>query len=83
MTIETKYNSGDEVWFMFKDKPVKEKVTNFDIKCHYAGGSGSDWGSSTFPIVITYDFTPSGQDKMTTVNEAKCFPSKEELLKSL
>lgn len=26
MTIETKYNIGDEVWFMFLNKPFQSKV---------------------------------------------------------
>lgn len=26
MTIETKYNIGDEVWFSFIGKPIKSKV---------------------------------------------------------
>ena len=26
MTIETKYNIGDEVWFMFLNEPFKSKV---------------------------------------------------------
>lgn len=83
MTIETKWNQGDEVWFMFKDKPVKDTVRDFEIKCNYKGGSGCGWGSSTYPIIITHNFTPSGQQTMVTCNESQCFSTKEELLKSL
>ena len=28
MTIETKYNIGDEVWFMFVGNAIKSKVLN-------------------------------------------------------
>ena len=31
MTIETKYNIGDEVWFNFKGKAKKMKVTDVFI----------------------------------------------------
>lgn len=28
MTIETKYNIGDEVWFMFDEKPIRGTIKN-------------------------------------------------------
>ena len=31
MTIETKFNIGDEVWFMYKLEPIFAKVTSFTI----------------------------------------------------
>lgn len=31
MKIETKYNIGDEVWFMYKLEPISSKVTSFTI----------------------------------------------------
>lgn len=30
MTIETKYNIGDEVWFMDKNKPIKGIAIKLD-----------------------------------------------------
>ena len=31
MTIETKFNIGDYVWFMHKLEPISAKVTSFTI----------------------------------------------------
>lgn len=31
MTIETKYNIGDEVWFMYRDIPIKDKIIRITI----------------------------------------------------
>ena len=31
MTVETKFNIGDEVWFMYKLKPICERVTSLTI----------------------------------------------------
>lgn len=34
MKIETKYDIGQEVWFMHKCKPICEKVTSLTIYTH-------------------------------------------------
>lgn len=81
MTITTKFNYNDEVWYMNDDKPVKDQIQQFAITCKYAGGSASGWGNSTFPIIISYSFTQDS--KYVTKTEAECFPTKEDLLKSL
>ena len=31
MTIETKYNIGDEVWFMFNHKPTQGKILGLTV----------------------------------------------------
>jgi len=83
MKIETKFNSGNEVWFMFKNKPHKDTVTNFFVDCSYKGGSDTGWGGRCYPILISYRFTPDGQSGLVTKDESECFPTKEELLASL
>lgn len=32
MTIETKYNIGDEVWFMNEGEPTSEKIVRIDVE---------------------------------------------------
>ena len=72
MTIETKYNIGDEVWFMSDNEICNAKITA--IHAH-----NDDTG-----LYITYscDDTPVGQ-ALNTLFERCFFPTKEELLKSL
>ena len=67
MKIETKYNIGDEVWFWFKQKPIRDVVEH---KMLVSIGNGKD--------VIIYR-----TKKFTTLAEYELFPTKEELLKSL
>ena len=70
MTIETKYNIGDEVWFILGNKARKgiilgiifNKVGHSLIGYHYSVQIGMSHGS---------------------FNEPDLFPTKEELLKSL
>lgn len=72
MTIETKYNIGDEVWAMLCDEPVSCRVnaiksfrsdTHRFIECYLVPNDGSSYGFHE--------------------KENKIFPTKEELLKSL
>lgn len=68
MTIETKYNIGDEVWFLFNGEPLNGKVARI----------------SEYTIKVTVIFKDGkeylfGMD----IKGAKLFPTKEELLKSL
>lgn len=32
MTIETKYNIGDEVWFIYENKPCFEQINGISIR---------------------------------------------------
>lgn len=71
MTIETKYNIGDEVWFMNMNKPTKGSVVKIDIDIARRG----DWYIEHYKVEadrIIYQHI--GQS---------IFPTKEELLKSL
>lgn len=82
MTIETKFNYNDEVWYMFANTATKDKISEFLIECKYSGGSAYGWGSSSHPISISYLFTAKDH-KGISIHESKCFPSKEALLQSL
>ena len=68
MTIETKYNIGDEVWFMFDGKPLNGKIARISehtIKLRVRFKDGKDYLFSR------------------EIKGFKYFPAKEELLKSL
>ena len=68
MTIETKYNIGDEVWFMFDGKPLNGKIARISehtIKVEVRFKDGKDYLFSR------------------EIKGFKHFPTKEELLKSL
>ena len=76
MTIETKFNIGQEVWLMWYNKPIStqikeirtttQKCSKFCIKT---------FEETTIGYVIEEDFAFISEDKL--------FPTKEELLKSL
>ena len=77
MTIETKYNIGNEVW----------AIVDNEVQCNQIGGikaqtdavmSREDVSGVYFPIRIKYYLWEGNW-----VDEHKCFPTKEELLKSL
>lgn len=68
MTIETKYNIGDEVWFLFDGKPLNgkiAKISEYNIKIVVVFKDGKEYLFSR------------------EIKGFKLFPSKEELLKSL
>lgn len=72
MTIETKYNIGDEVWFMQDNKVCSDTITAIHT---YRTETISN---------ITYGFGKSIRSQIIAViNEQDLFPTKEELLKSL
>lgn len=69
MTIETKYNIGDEVWVRYNMQPIKMTVTHINLYCRKR---------ETLKKEIRYVL-----DNSISVDERVLFPSKEELLKSL
>ena len=71
MTIETKYNIGDEVWAEFADVPMLCKVV--DIMMIEDGQY----------IVVIYFISSIDERVFGTRKASKLFPTKEELLKSL
>ena len=81
MTIETKYNIGDEVWFMWNNKPTCQKIAAIEV---YVGGK----------VLPSYYVVPYEIDPIKVINsdiipynrrfpEFRIFSTKEELLKSL
>lgn len=67
MTIETKYNIGDEVWYKGYKELFRDKVFNIKIIVDNEG-----------EIIVEYDLWGD-----VIKNECQLFPTKEELLKSL
>ena len=70
MTIETKYNIGDEVWFQTLGVNYKAEIINIRV----------DVFSNKEPI-IHYILHSNGY--LYERHEEELFPTKEELLKSL
>ena len=72
MTIKTKYNIGDEVWFMNENKACSDIITAIHI---YRTETMSN---------VTYGFGQSIHSQIiATMSEQDLFSTKEELLKSL
>lgn len=81
MRIETKYNIGDEVWFMYDNKALRGRIL----------GIGTNYSCSHFDEANTPQCVDYSEDY--TVNIClghsirmlgrELYPSKEELLKSL
>lgn len=71
MIIETKFNIGDEVWFMKENKPTKKVVNFIEIVT----------ASTTSKSFIQYGLKM--EDTVERVTEKHLFSTKEELLKSL
>lgn len=77
MTIETKYNIGDYVWAI-----VENEVQHLIIDGIRVDGCSLKVEDSVYPFfsrLTTYCYF----DRVGYVAEHKCFPTKEELLKSL
>lgn len=70
MTIETKYNIGDEIWFMKDNRPVQTLIIDIRIYVAYKGN-----GQSITDITYGTDSCEKHQDEVYT--------SKKELLESL
>ena len=71
MTIETKYNIGDEVWTKFADVPILckiEDITKMEYKQYE---------------LIAYSVSSIDERIFATRFTNELFPTKEELLKSL
>lgn len=75
MIIETKYNTGDKVWFIANGYIDKAEITDISIKISYKNDSSIRPGRSKLSI----QYHLNGYDKC----ESQLFPTKEELLNSL
>lgn len=71
MTIETKFDIGQEVWFMAYNKPNKGSIVKIDIDIAKSG----DWYIEHYKV-------KSDKDEICRVGQS-LFPTKEELLKNL
>lgn len=72
MIIETKYNIGQEVWFMNENKACSDIITAVHT-----------YVTETF-LNVTYGFGNTIRTQIvSTIKESDLFPTKEELLKSL
>jgi hypothetical protein len=80
MKVETKYNIGDTLWTIDNDK-----VSTFQVNRIYFEEDGSYMRSvgSAQLIYSTSSIKYSGIEVRNPHFEADCFPTKEELIKSL
>ena len=72
MTIETKYNIGDEVWVDWFAIPTKMVVYSIEFK-KYALAENIGY----------FVVNPNDRQECCDANECELFSTKEELLKSL
>lgn len=81
MTIETKYNIGDEVWFMADNKVYKGIVYGFSCvqACHYI----KDGEPCCVYTVVDYIVSIDQGGHTSKMFDSFLFRTKEELLKSL
>ena len=70
MTIETKYNIGDDVWGIPNGEPTQMAIARIYVKVHKN------------KLGISYEFD-STEERTYRLPESAVFPTKEELLKSL
>lgn len=71
MTIETKYDIGQEVWIISKGKAVKDVVDMIHI--HIGCDKNISYSFNSRRLLGLFE----------TMEESSIFPTKEELLKSL
>ena len=76
MKIETKYDIGQEVWFMYENKPKIMKVWDITVEINTKFDGQYEYG--TYHRAYYHDFGHHNK-----VLEYELFPTKEELLKSL
>ena len=90
MTIETKYNIGDEVYFLYGNKVQKSTIEEIDIRCNtrpaandYPFCDSADWGKTVEVISVCYEVKALCGMTNTRYDEECLFRSKADLLKSL
>lgn len=72
MTIETKYNIGDEVWSEWLTRPTRMVVESIEFR-------KDEYTEDIWYFVVN----PNDRRECYDANECELFPTKEELLKSL
>ena len=74
MKIETKYNTGECVYLMHEDKPIRGEI--FHITADFTPETiKGPW------LLITYAVAFDNGDASYKVDERDVFPTKEELMK--
>lgn len=82
MKIETKYNIGDEVWFIHGNRCSNGKICGME----HTYGIGKMFGklyTGEEIVKIHYSVESPQYPFVLDFEEEKLFPTKEELLKSL
>lgn len=78
MTITTKFNIGDKVWFLDNAKAREDEIVGFIIYQY------SSIGVSVFSeFFISDEDRASGSMKSARQLESRCFATREELIQSL
>lgn len=71
MKIETKFDCMDYVWFMYKNKPMLDIITNIKVSVDYISKR------------IFIEYSVNAPDTGYTRMENEIFATKEELIASL
>lgn len=81
MKIETKYNIGQEVWFMYRNHTASAIIRGYQVIV----GEGEYYGEFSGSVIsrINYLVRTAGNEIHDIKSEHELFPTKEELLKSL
>lgn len=74
MTIETKFNIGDEAWFMYSDRLWHGSITAINLDVH------RDKETSTL-YQVSKEYL--GDERNYWLGESKLFRTKQELIESL
>ena len=92
MTITTKYNIGDEVWFMCENKARQSYIVDIRVKCEKEDAENL-FNDYSHPPIVKDDVTIKVFYSVKRLNVAEkvdwlhreqdLFSTKEELLKSL
>jgi hypothetical protein len=77
MTIKTKYNIGDEVWVIVENRAQCLRIEGMAVST-FAEIFDENGKLMSYMVIIDY-YLEDGE----WVNDIRCFPTKEELLKSL
>ena len=75
MTIETKYDIGDDVWIMQRNKPVRVEVRDIEISRFQNDGMVVIRNRIVYHMV--------GDSANTGYHEEELYPTKEALIQSL
>jgi hypothetical protein len=81
MTIETKYNIGDEVWCIEQEEDWSKDYKTYKRKCIVEAIHTSKYGEDKTHVI--YSLSTEIERHWISKHESDVFPTKEELIKSL